>query len=151
MDETGVALGSRWKTVRDCCARLERLSHKQLRGREFAGEEKAFVKGYGQSLAWVMFYEGNSYITPRDDAPRVVDVYAGDGKFLEVAIGKPRAFYVLYPWQGKQVLCRGAVLPYHEFVHNERLTDEAWRKLLNSKARPTPPDWAKVLSDGEKN
>jgi hypothetical protein len=112
-------------------------------------EEIDFLKGYGEQLGWIMFYDGNSYTTPRDDAPRVVDIFARDGRFLEVGIAKPRAFYVLYPWQGKEILCRGAVLPYHEFVHDKRLTDEAWRNLLSSPARPAPPSWARVLAEGE--
>ncbi len=130
------------------CGRLQCLSHKQLRGREYAPAEKEFLKRYGQRLGALMFYEGNSYKTPRDDAPRVVDVFSSGKQVLEVGIGKPRALYVLYPWQGKEVLCRGAVLPYHEFVHHERLTDEAWRKLLSSPARPAPPAWAAVFTEG---
>jgi hypothetical protein len=37
--------------------------------------------------------------------------------------------------------CRGAVLPYHEFASADRLTDEQWRKLLDSSAAPEPPKW----------
>jgi hypothetical protein len=148
--ETGVVLGPRWHALRKCCARLECLSHKQLRGRAFAGDESTFLANYGKSLGWIMFYDGNSYKSPRDDAPRVVDVFAGAGKFLEVGIAKPRTIYVLYPWQGKDVLCRGAVLPYHEFLHNKRLTDEEWRNLLKTSSAPAPPAWAKTLTDGAK-
>lgn len=148
-DEAGsVALAQRWRKLRECCARLECLSHKQLRGREFAPEESAVLKQYGKSLSWLMFYEGNSYLTPRDDAPRIVDVFANGGSFLEVGIGKPRAIYVLYPWQGKEVLCRGVVLPYHEIRHGQRLTDEAWQKLLQSPDSVAPLSWTKILTDG---
>jgi hypothetical protein len=146
--ERSVVLGPRWQALQKCCARLECLSHKQLRGRAFAGEENTFLAHYGETLGWLMFYDGNSYQSPRDDAPRVVDVFAGAGKFLEVGIAQPRALYVLYPWQGKEVLCRGAVLPYHEFLHDKRLTDEAWRDLLKTSSRPGQPAWAKPLTDG---
>src|SRR5262249_15129305 len=33
LDEADVELASRWKSLRECCAQLECLSHKQLRGR----------------------------------------------------------------------------------------------------------------------
>jgi hypothetical protein len=148
IDEGDVRLAGRWQALRECCFRLECLSHKQLRGREFAGDEKAFLKRYGATLARTMFYDGNSYSHPRDDAPRVVEVFARRGEFLEVGIGRPRALYVLYPWQGKEVLCRGAVLPYHEFVHGERLTDANWRELLSTPGKTAAPAWAKVLTDG---
>jgi len=60
---------------------------------------------------------------------------------LHVGIGRPVALYVLYPWNGGTVLCRGAVLPYHEFVSQTRLTDGEWRALLDSDKRPTAPEW----------
>ena len=40
-----------------------------------------------------------------------------DGKVLEVGVARPRALYVLYPIKGKEILCRGVVLPYYEFAH----------------------------------
>lgn len=146
--EADVDLAPRWKELRDLCSRLELMSHKQLRGRDFSGAEKAFLRGYAKKLGWLMLYDGNSYKDPRDDAPRVADVFASRGKYLEVGIGKPRLIYVLYPWQGKDVFCRGAVLPYHEFVHAERLSDEDWRRMLKSPGRPGLPPWARILSDG---
>jgi hypothetical protein len=148
IDEEGVALASRWQSLRECCARLECLSHKQLRGRDFATEEEAYLRRFGELLAWLMFYEGNSYLSPHDDAPRVVEVFARGSQLLEVGIARPRAIYVLYPWQGQEVLCRGAVLPYHEFIHGERLTDEAWRCLINTRNRPAQPTWLMLLTKG---
>jgi hypothetical protein len=44
-----------------------------------------------------------------------------------------------------EVLCRGAALPYYEFAHTGRLTDEEWIKLLNSKDRPDVPAWIKPI------
>jgi hypothetical protein len=136
-----VPLAWRWESLRQICSRLELLSHKQLRGRQFSDDEATFLRGYGKNLAGILLYDGNSYIKPRDDAPRVVDIFGNGGKFLEVGIARPRAIYVLYPWKGKEILCRGAVLPYREFIHGERLTDEAWRTLLNTPDAPAPPAW----------
>jgi hypothetical protein len=136
-----------WHRLGTVARRLETLAHKQLRGVEFDEEEKRFILGYGVQLGHLMFYDGNSYYAPKDDAPRVVDVYVNnwEEKVLEVGIGRPRAIYVLYPYKGGEVLCRGAVMPYYEFPSGERLTDEQWKTLLDSKDSPDVPDWAKPI------
>lgn len=58
--------------------------------------------------------------------------------YLEAGIARPRELFVLYPWQGRDVLCRGAVLPYHEFATDRRLTDTEWRALLDG-GKAAPP------------
>jgi hypothetical protein len=126
---------------------LESLAHKQLRQIPFSAEEDKFIGDYGTTLAKIMFYGGNSYSTPRDDAPRAVDVFSNPnlGRYLIVGVGRPRLLYVLYPWQGKEFLCEGAVMPYYEFVHNQRLTDTEWKSLLDSASAPTAPSWLKSI------
>src|SRR5262249_44955428 len=114
--------------------------------------ENAFLKEYGKTLAGIMLYGGNSYIKPRDDAPRVVDVYSNpiDRKHLLVGIARPRALWLLYPVRGVDVLCRGAVLPYREFTHPERLTDDSWKALLGSARAPKSPAWIQSLLAGDR-
>ena len=63
------------------------------------------------------------------------------GKRLHVGIGRPRPLLVLYPWQGREVLCVGGVLPYYEFETEEPLTDAEWKALLDSPKAPRPPAW----------
>ena len=95
-----------------------------------------------------MLYGGNAYLSPNDDAPRIVDVYANPyipKGYLHVGIARPRAIYVLYPWQGNQILCKGAVLPYYEFGYDGRLTDAEWKRLLDSDGRPALCDWLKPI------
>jgi hypothetical protein len=68
---------------------------------------------------------------------------------LEVGISRPRALYLLYPVKGGEILCRGAVMPYYEFVHDSRLTDVEWKSLLDSDKRPKSPDWiAPIIAPG---
>lgn len=140
-------LDSRWQTFATLCRRLETLAHKQLRGAPFSKEENRFIKDYGSTLAEVMFYDGNSYVHPNDDAPRVVDVFSNPklGKVLEVAVARPRALYVLYPLKGSEVLCCGVVLPYYEFANGDRLTDAEWKSLLDSPQRPKMPEWSRSI------
>ena len=140
-----------WDRFEIVCRRLEALSHKQLRHEDLNASEIAFIQDYGSTLAGIMFYGGNAYLTPQDDAPRVVDVFDNPQQsgYLHVGIARPRKLYVLYPWKGRHVLCEGAVLPYYEFVATSRLTDESWKARLDSAERPSIPEWfAPVVNGG---
>jgi hypothetical protein len=145
----GTNLEYLWKRLAQLCDRLETLAHKQLRGAAFNKRDEAFVRGYGKDLAAIMLYQGNSYVRPEDDAPRIVDVFTNPttrkAPYLEVGIGRPRELYVVYPYRGKEILCRGAVLPYHEFAYAERLDDAGWKKLLDSREAPQPPAWVRPI------
>lgn len=140
-----------WRSLGMLSRRLESLAYKQLRGVPFSDEENRFIRSYGARLAAIMLYGGNSYETPRDDAPRMVDVFHSTSleKYLEVGIARPRAIYVLYPWKGGEILCSGAIMPYYEFAHGARLTDAEWKGLLDSPKRPKSPVWlTPVISPG---
>jgi hypothetical protein len=147
--DNDLLLAYRWLELREVCTKLEILSHKQLRNREFSADEATFIRHFGTTLAGIMFYEGNSYIQPRDDAPRIADVYSKDGRHLQVGIARPQPLYVLYPWKGQDVLCRGAVMPYREFISDQRLTDETWRGQLYTPQKPPLPAWIRVLTEGK--
>ena len=136
-----------WRELARLCRRLEALSHKQLRGVAFNWEEDHFLGTFGELLGATMLYGGNCWMSPRDDAPRVIDVHTNPntGAYLEIAIGRPRAIYVLYPYQGAEILCRGAVMPYFEFAHGARLTDAEWKTMLDSPTRPPLPGWASSI------
>ena len=145
--EAGLDIESRWRRFHDLCRGLENLAHKQLRGVPLSKEDGRFIMGYGVQIAGIMFYGGNSYVNPRDDAPRIVDVHSDPNsqRVLEVGIGRPRALYVLYPYKDGEVLCRGAVMPYYEFPSATRLTDAEWKGLLDSEAAPELPEWVKPI------
>lgn len=137
-----------WRRLGVLARRLEALAHKQLRGVPFNQDEQAFLRAYGENLASIMLYGGNSYLAARDDAPRITDVYQNPlaGRALEVGIARARALYVLYPAKGGEILCRGAVLPYYEFSHPRRLNDAEWKTLLDSRERPALPAWIEPIT-----
>jgi len=141
-----------WKRLVVICRRLEMLSQKQLEAEEFNAEEKDMILSYGDELASIMLYKYDASKNPDDDAPRIVDVCVNPGlqtsnntrggwRYLEAGVGRPKALYVLYPWNGRKVLCRGAVMSYFEFPYTERLTDKTWKELLDSDQRPDQPSW----------
>ncbi|MFO7899452.1 MAG: DUF3160 domain-containing protein, partial [Planctomycetota bacterium] len=141
-----------WRRLQTVCLRLEALAHKQLRGTALSDRDKAFIKRYGEAIAGIMLYGGNAYLTPKDDAPRIVDVFSNPeaGRVLEVGVGRARALYVLYPVQGGDILCRGAVLPYYEFQNSARLADMEWKRRLDSDERPAVPAWVRPIVAGGK-
>ncbi|VGO14305.1 hypothetical protein PDESU_02864 [Pontiella desulfatans] len=169
-------LPKKWDDLERMSRQLEAIAHKQLRNLTFNGREEQYIRNYGHALANLMFHEGNSYVNPRDDAPKIVDVYSNinTGQHLHVGIARPRKLHVLYPWQGKTILCTGALLPYYEFAHPTRLNDAEWKTMLGStkwqpkrslvqgfldafkpkepappSTRPAVPEWIKPILQGD--
>jgi hypothetical protein len=140
-------LANGWTHLGQLCRSLEVLAHKQLRRIPFREEENEIVRGYGERLAAIMLYSGNSWLHPQDDGPRIVDVFTNpaDGKHLLVGIARPRDLCVLYPLDGVDILCRGAVLPSHEWTHPERLTDAGWKALLGAGKPRESPGWVQAV------
>lgn len=136
-----------WQHLAEMCRQLERMSHKQLRQIPWNDDEDRFIRKYGNGIADLMGYSQHASWHPRDDAPRVIDVFTNAklGQHLHVGIGRPRDLWVVYPFKGKDVLCRGAVMPYHEFPHRARLTDDAWRTLLKTPEAPRQPAWLQSI------
>ncbi len=135
-----------WRELERLAGRLESLAHRQLRGVALGPYEAAFIRTFGERLAAVMLYAGNSYLDPLDDAPRVASIHALRGgvdgpRHLHVGTARPRVLYVLYPSAEGPVACQGAVLPYREVYLPSRLTDAAWKRLLDSDEAPDWPEW----------
>ncbi len=143
-------LESLWENFESVSRRLELIAHKQLRGAELNKSETAFIKSYGSEIAYIMFYGASAYMNPRDDAPRVIDVYSNPDRrgYLHVGVARPRTLYVLYPWQDNTVLCEGAVMPYYEFLDKAPLTDAEWKEKLDSATRPPIPKWLSPVVSG---
>jgi hypothetical protein len=137
------SLEKSWELLEKTSRRLEIISHKQLRQVDLNERETAFMDNYGGILEVIMQALGST----KDDAPRIVDVFTNQRRqaHLHVGIARPRKMYVLYPWENEDVLCEGAVLPYYEFTHTSRLTDTAWKEMLDSEKRPSIPEWVSPI------
>ena len=72
----------------------------------------------------------------------VADVASGYGFALEEGVGYPTPILVVSP-VAPYHLTYGAVYTYYEFPvpANERMTDEAWREMLESGNAPDMPEW----------
>jgi hypothetical protein len=144
-----------WPGLSKLCGRLQQLAEKELatspfKYGTFTEDDRDFILAYGKALAPLMFHVGDASECPRDDAPRIIDVFSNpdSGECLEVGIGRPQILYMLYPTTDGEVFCRGAVLPYYEFRSPTRLDDIAWKQSLDSANPPSPPSWSSALVAG---
>lgn len=132
-----------WTELAKVSARLRMLAEKQLNNERFDEEDRDFIVTYGRHLAPLMFHLPSPSATPRDDVPRIVTVVCdpSENEYLEVGVGRPQIIYVLYPTERGEVFCRGAILPYYEFLSPKRLTNVEWKQILDSSDSPAQPEW----------
>jgi hypothetical protein len=126
------------------CDRLAELATKSRSGEALTKEDVAWIENYGVTLAGFHFYQGNSYLVPRDDFPMVTRVFSNPltSSMLYAGLARPQALYVLIPSGPDLQLYRGAVMTYREFARpNEQpLDDESWRELVaKGNTPPAPP------------
>lgn len=70
--------------------------------------------------------------------------------YLEAGVGNAYEIYVVVPIGGELYLTRGSVFSYHEFVSDERLTDEKWQQMLKEDSNPPMPEWThSFIRDGK--
>ncbi|MBP7865160.1 MAG: DUF3160 domain-containing protein [Acidobacteria bacterium] len=96
------------------------------------------------AMRWAEMYDG-----PDRKMPVIADVHTWNAEALEVGVGRARALWVIVEHGGLLYLTRGAAFSYYEFRHpsSDRLTDEAWQRMLEGGLAPAPPAWVEpVLS-----
>ncbi len=133
-------LSERWLRLIRLANQLAQASNTELQGKPV---DQSVITNYGHILGFVMGYAESSWMIPRDDAPRWAEVHrqpTADRTFA-IGTGRPRLIHVLYPYEGREVLCTGSVMSYYEYWENGHLTDEEWKAKLDSPAAPPPPDW----------
>ena len=124
--------------------RLQEIAEKELAGEPISESDADFLKGFAGSLessiAW------GEETTEGLETSLVADVHTdqNSGTVLEVASGDLDRMIVIYRRpDGAVEAAMGPVLSYYEFTWpmGDRLTDEAWRQLLDSDTEPGRPDW----------
>jgi len=122
------------KTLRD-------ISIKELENKTLSDEEYEFIRNYGGSLEH-FWYEALTDEQKNEDQQAVLNGHGEaviadiatnpNGVVLEEGTGAINKIYVVFPIDGELHLGVGGVMSHYEFEWpmNDRLTDEAWRKLL---------------------
>nr|WP_161501536.1 DUF3160 domain-containing protein [Rhodopirellula sp. SM50] len=140
----------RWQRLAKVSERLGDLASKQLDHQSLTAQDEQFITNYGETLAALLNYELYSASDPLDDAMRCVSVLTqANGNHVHIAVSRPQAIYVLYPDQGQELLCRGAVFPYFEFTDDAIVDDQSWKTRVDSANSPARPNWLKPLFTDE--
>ena len=122
------------------------ITRKQLTNQPLSEEDKGFIKGLPDRLDRAVVGVAGAGLK----TTMVADVHTHgiEKTVVEEATGKVDLIVVACPApDGSVFLAAGPVLSYYEFKHpmSDRLTDEAWRDMLDSDSTPERPAWYKRL------
>lgn len=140
-------VSSKLNTLREFLLDLRAISIKELTGEPLNSTDWDVIKDAHWKLESVSSFPKDELITSDTDEfmSLVADVHTDPNSqgVLEEAVGDPLIIIVAVPVDGQIVLTRGGTFSYYEFVHpmNDRLTDEAWREMLDSGTEPDFPEW----------
>ncbi len=149
LDDLGVLSAEarqRLHETEDSITQLLAITGRQLANEPLSASDTAFIAGLVLRLDGIVAGVHDTGVK----TTLVADVHteAGDGLVLEEAVGKVDLIVVACPApDGSIFLAVGPVLSYYEFKQpmSDRLTDEAWRNLLDSPERPDRPTWYRPL------
>jgi hypothetical protein len=134
---------------------LQTIAEKELRNEAPTEEEYTFIRFYGGEIEKLTFAADDEGVYPGAEAPApmggeelqaavVADVATDpNGQVLEEGVGRIFEIYAVAPHEGKLVLTKGGVFSHYEFVQpiSDRLTDEAWRAMLDEGMAPPLAEW----------
>ena len=134
---------SRLESLEQVLERLLDISIDELEGRELDEDDYRFIMDFGEELDSIIAEveaEGK-------ETTLVADVHSDANppmEVLEEGVGYVDLMLVAYMVpDGRVIVGAGPVLSYYEFKHplSDRLTDEAWKEMLEQGNEPDRPDW----------
>jgi hypothetical protein len=134
---------------------LKTIAEKELRAEPLSDDEYRFIRFYGAEIEALTFAAGDEATyggpggipTGGEDlqAAVVADVATNPamGVVLEQGVGRIFEIYAVVPVEGQLVLAKGGVFSHYEFAQplSDRLTDEAWREMLDAGKAPPLAPW----------
>lgn len=132
----------RFTELEELLQRILDIVAKQLTNVELSTEDRTYIKALPDTLESIV--TGMEDIALKTTLAADVHTYALEEKVVEETTGKVDLIIVACPMpDGRAFLALGPVLSYYEFKQpmSDRLTDEAWRELLDSPDRPDRPEW----------
>jgi hypothetical protein len=140
--------------VRSLFAFLGKVATGELAGKPISKDANERLKNIGPELSniwWLTSDQGTSGVATQDkEAAIIADIARGGDQVVEIGTGRIDQIYVLVPDdQDNFQLAVGGVYSYYEFLQPvaDRLTDEAWRQMLDQGKAPERPSW-EVLTTG---
>jgi hypothetical protein len=139
--DSPTSIKSRAQRLADLLRRLEGLADQQLRGRELSRSDRDFFFSLGLTLFNLANSEAEQGCARATEVTRDLML----DRSIVAGTGRPRALWLLYPWKGELVLCRGAVLPVYEVQAPETPTHAEWNRRVNEDAELELPTWLKPI------
>lgn len=133
-------------------SRLLEISKKELENKSLTEDEYDFIEHFGShSEGLIKFVSGGDVDTDVLKTVMIADVHTEGNveKALEEGVGYIKTLVVAYKLpEGHILVGVGPAFSYYEFKQpmKERLTDEAWREMLDT-AHPPEPEWTKSFSE----
>jgi len=150
------------ETLVSLCDALQVIAEKELSGEMLTDEEYEFIRYFGGKLEDIVMASADTdnqdpfapkFMEEDPQAAVIADVATDPGSaqgliVLEEGVGRIHQIYVVVPilqadgsyfWE----IARGGVFSYYEFAWpgSDRLTDEAWRAMLDNGTAPDVPAW----------
>jgi hypothetical protein len=122
--------------------RLLTISTFELEGKELNESDYEYIRNFGKRLDSIV----TGVNVQGKETTIIADVHtdANTGLVLEEAVGYVNLIIVAYKTpNGKVIIGAGPVFSYYEFKQpmSDRLTDEAWKQLLEEGQQPSRPLW----------
>jgi hypothetical protein len=132
--------------LEDMLEHLIDISTKELRNEAISDDDALYIKSFASQLEYLTTGINDEGLK----TTLVADVHTEgfEERVLEEAVGKVDIIVVACPApDGSVFAAAGPVLSYYEFKHpmSDRLTDEAWRDLLDSAESPARPGWCQTI------
>ena len=133
--------------LEDILGRLITIANNELTNQTLSEDDYAYIRNFAKTLENAVLGVGEKGIK----TTLVADVhthYYIEQLVVEEGVGYVDLIIVACPTHnGSIFLAAGPVFSYYEFKHpmDDRLTDEAWRELLASPAKPDRPRWFQSL------
>ena len=132
---------------------LETAAGKELAGETLSRPEYELIWSIGAALSSLKRFPPELMRRVTSDADDRMDVIAdvhtdiNSKQVLEEGVGSPFEIYVMVEDREGKRLCGGAVFSTYEFKHpmDDRLTDEKWQQMGDTRSRPDPPEWTKTF------
>jgi len=133
-------------------SRLLEISKKELENKSLTEDEYDFIEHFGShSENLIEFVSGGDVDPEIFKTVMIADVHTEGNveKALEEGVGYIKTLIAAYKLpEGHILVGVGPVFSYYEFKQpmEERLTDEAWREMLDT-VHPPEPEWTKSFSE----
>ena len=131
---------------------LQTIAEKELNNTPVTFDEYKTIERIGQRLSSLTdFGWGSGAASGLDDMALIADVHTHFDVCLEEAVGRPLTIHVIVDVAGDLRVTRGAAFSYFEFTQpiSDRLTDSAWKEMLDAGEAPDMPVWMNSYFDAE--